>query len=413
MYVTPKVKALIIGKIWPEPTSSAAGKRTLDIVRALQEAGWEVHFASAAKSGEHSFELDTQLGVASHQIELNRSSFERWIATLAPDVVIFDRYMTEEQFGWRVENALPQALRILDTSDLHFLREARKQALRTQKPPQLHNGVALREIASIYRCDLTLVISENELELLDAEFALPSELLAYWPYCLPEPGLPSPSYSDRHDFAMIGSFLHEPNWDAVRFCRETIWPEIRRRLPQANLHIYGSYTPEKARQLHNPGSGFHICGRTKDATETLKRHRLNLAPLRFGAGLKGKLTDAFLAGTPSVASPIAIEGLPGSLPWGSPIHDDPTLFAEVAVELYQSEPLWRQAQECGYEIARQRFHEKTWLKRLPTMLGQAKQSLGERRQRNFTGQMLRHHQHRSTEFMSRWIETKRLLSEKE
>jgi len=123
------VHCLIIGKVWPEPSSTAAGRRTVDIIRSLQAAGYRVSFASAARPSEHSLNLET-LSVGTHAVQPNDSAFDNWLAELAPDVVIFDRFMIEEQFGWRVEKACPQALRVLDTSDLHCLRDARQAQLK-------------------------------------------------------------------------------------------------------------------------------------------------------------------------------------------------------------------------------------------------------------------------------------------
>ncbi len=400
------MRVLIIGKIWPEPTSSAAGTRTIDLIRSLRQTEWEIHFACAAQTSEYSHDLATEFGIAPHTIQLNASSFDAWVAELAPDIVIFDRYMTEEQFGWRVAQALPEALRVIDTSDLHCLREARHQSLKSGGPLDLHNPIALREIASLLRVDLSLMISLYEIEILEKHFPIPKTNLAYWPFAIPEPQANTPSFEERNNFVMIGSFLHEPNWDAVQYCRSEIWPLIREKIPSAQVDVFGSYTPEKAKQLHNEKLGFRICGRAADAITTLSQYRINLAPLRFGAGLKGKLADAFLAGTPSIATPIACEAMNGPLEWGSPVSNDPRPFAEAAVETYQDHDAWLHAQSSGYKIAKERFSEKEWLPKLPSILAKAYESRESQRASNFVGKLLNHHQHRSTEFMSRWIEEK-------
>ena len=88
------MNCLIIGKVWPEPNSSAAGRRTEDIIRALSAEGWELHFASAAQRGEHALDLEG-MGVQCSAIQVNSDSFDSYIRGLAPDVVIFDRFMTE------------------------------------------------------------------------------------------------------------------------------------------------------------------------------------------------------------------------------------------------------------------------------------------------------------------------------
>ncbi|EDY83101.1 hypothetical protein VDG1235_2725 [Verrucomicrobiia bacterium DG1235] len=400
------MRILIIGKIWPEPTSSAAGTRTVDLIRALKTASWEIHFACSAQTSPHSANLAHTFEIETHPIELNSSSFDSWLKQLAPDIVIFDRYMTEEQFGWRVATNLPNALRVIDTSDLHCLREARHQNLKTGETPSVRNEIALREIACILRSDLSLIISEYEMKILRQEFPLNDSSITYWPFALGPPLSDSPAFDQRENFMMIGSFMHEPNWDAVRWCQKEIWPAIRSALPHAKLDIYGSYTPAKAKQLHSEKNGFLIKGRADDAISTLKRYRVNLAPLRFGAGLKGKLADAFLAGTPSVATPIAAEGMRGSLPWGSNVSDDPGQFAKTAIQLYTNRSEWSETQSAGYSIAQKRFSESYWLPKLPELLETAYNNRKTNRDNNFIGQLLNHHHHRSTEFMSRWIEAK-------
>jgi len=208
---------------------------------------------------------------------------------------------------------------------------------------------------------------------------------------------------------MIGNYLHAPNWDAVRWCCAEIWPIIRRCLPEAELHLYGSYEPEKARQLENTAKGIHFFGRADDALKTLERYRVNLAPLRFGAGQKGKVADGFCSGTPTVATPIAAEGMNGPVDWGCLITDGADGFARTAVEVYTDRDSWRRVQEQGYQIVEERFLSEQWR---PKLIERLKSMNAGSRQNQFIGRMLRHHHHRSTEFMSRWIEAKNRLKER-
>lgn len=396
---------LILGKVWPEPSATAAGRRTLDVIQSLRSKGWEVSFASAAVKTEHTVDL-SDVGVESHVVRVNDSEFDSWIQKLSPDVVIFDRFMTEEQFGWRVEKACPDALRVLDTSDLHCLREARQQQVLKGKPFDLYNEVALREIASIHRCDLTLMISEHEVNLLHREFGIPSEQVAYWPFGVKLSDAPIPDFDAREHFVMIGSFMHAPNLDAARWCKQAIWPLVRKQLPNAELHCYGSYGEKYSGELHAPKDGFHFKGRAEDALKTLQQYRVNLAPLRFGAGLKGKIFDGFEVGTPTVTTPIGAEGIADEAAWGCSISDEPEQIADVAVKLYEDVDFWQGVQECGHCILKQRFDSGVWLPKLPELLESALDTREQNRQQHFVGRMLRHHHHRSTEFMSRWIEAK-------
>lgn len=392
---------LFIGKVWPEPSSTAAGRRSLDILAALRLAAWEVHFASAAQCGAHCVDLEA-LGVQTHAVAVNDSAFDNLIVSLAPDVVIFDRFMTEEQFGWRVARCRPEALRVLDTSDLHCLRIARQEALRDKAPLNLHNEIALREIAAIYRSDLTLMISEFEMEVLREEFAMAGDLLAYWPFAISTPEY-SPAFDAREHFILIGSFQHSPNLDAARWCKQAIWPKIREALPGAQLHCYGSYGDRYAAELDTPKDGFHFKGRAGDALETMARYRVNLAPLRYGAGLKGKVFDGFATGTPTIMTPTAAEGICTD---GAPSSEGGDAFAAAAIDLYRDPIAWEARQCAERKLCQDRFNYEFWSPRLPRYLEQAMDEKEIRRQSNFIGQMLRHHYHRSTEFMSRWIEAK-------
>jgi hypothetical protein len=393
---------VVIGKVWPEPSSSAAGTRTMGLIEAFLEAGWSVTFASSAQPTEYSIDL-IGMGVTTQRIAVNDSSFDRWIAACSPDVVLFDRYMIEEQFGWRVERACPQALRVLDTSDLHCLRAAREQQVQQGGGLNLFNEVALREIASIFRSDLSLMISEFEMQLLHEDFKVPASQLCYLPLMLPEPDACPPDYESRQHFMVIGSYLHAPNWDGVRWCCQSIWPLIRRELPDAELHLYGSYEPSKARQLADRKQGIVFYGRAPSALKTMERYRVNLAPLRFGAGQKGKVADGWLSGTPTIATPIAAESMPGGIDWGCAVIADSEGFAQTAVDVYRCPQLWLRVQEQGLQIVRKRFLACDWRPRLVASIETLRI---DNRHQQFTGRMLRYHLHRSTEFMSRWIEEK-------
>ncbi|MBT5007319.1 MAG: glycosyltransferase [Halieaceae bacterium] len=410
---------LVIGYVWPESLSTAAGSHMLSILHAFISQGWEITFASAAARNEQMDDLKSH-NVTCVDIELNSSSFDKFVEQLQPSVVLFDRFMTEEQFGWRVEKSCPQALRVLDTEDLFCLRHARQQAFKDTglinpllSPSLLFSELAQREVASILRCDLSLIVSEVELQLLTELFKVAPSLLQYYPLCFSPEAIAQtrPPLEDRDGFIAIGNYRHPPNWDAVRWLAEAIWPEIRLLLPGAQCRIYGAYTPPKASALHKPEQGFHIMGWASDARTVMQSARVNLAPLRFGAGLKGKLAEAMLCGTPSITTSIGAEGMAGNLPFAGGVSDCPLGIASEAVALHQDEEQWAVAQGNGYCIVRQRFdqqiHNRGLFKRITQLQGQ----LDDHRLQNFTGAMLRHHQHKSTQYMSQWIEVKNRLAE--
>ncbi|WP_299390495.1 glycosyltransferase [uncultured Gelidibacter sp.] len=407
-----KFKLLIIGHVWPEPRSSAAGSRMMQLIEGFQKENYEIIFASATAKSDKAFDL-SEIGIVQANIEMNNSSFDHFVKSFNPDVVLFDRFMTEEQFGWRVSEQCPNALKVLDTEDLHCLRKGRHQAFKDGANfdhSYLFNDFAKREIASIYRCDVSLIISEIEMEVLKNDFKVPETLLCYLPFQLDAISVATvehlPSYANRQDFITIGNFLHEPNYNAVLYLKEAIWPLIKQQLPGAKLHIYGAYESQKVRQLHHETSGFLIKGYAEDVHEVMAKARVCLAPLRFGAGLKGKLVDAMLNGTPCVMTSIAAEGMFGNLPANGLIEDDPQVFADNAVQLYQNELLWKEMQQHGFKIINERFNKAHFHELFFKTLNDITSELQKHRHSNFTGQMLQHHALQSTKYMSKWIEEK-------
>ena len=312
--------------------------------------GCQVHFACAAQKNEHCVDLHDR-GVEEHVILLNDSSFDNWVKTLRPDIVIFDRYTTEEQFGWRVEKAVPSALRVLDTSDLHCLREARRKQLNTGETLDLFNDTALREIASIYRSDLTLIISTVEMRILEDHFSLTPPLVTQWPFMVdPQNIFEGPRFSDRKHCVLIGSFMHPPNVDAVRWSIEEIWPRVRHQMPDAEFHTYGSYSERFQAPKGLENKGVFIKGCADDVLETLAQYRVNLAPLRYGAGLKGKVLHGFQANTPVVGTPIVFEGIAEPSECAGCAELDAQKIADQVVRLLQHEQAFTDLHQVGLAI---------------------------------------------------------------
>jgi glycosyltransferase involved in cell wall biosynthesis len=403
---------LIIGKVWPEPGSSAAGRHMLELIRLLQQQDWQIHFATPAADSHYRIDL-AALGIPEHSIEVNSSRFDDWLKSLQPQLVLFDRFVMEEQFGWRVAQVCPEAIRILDTEDIHALRHARQQALKQERAvsdADLSSDIAKREIASILRCDLSLIISEYEMQLLQQHYRVAADLLCYLPFlCEPisqQQMAQWPGFGQRKDFLFVGTLVHGPNLDAVRYLQRDIWPRIRQLLPDACLHVVGAYAGNDVLQMQNEQQGFLVHGRVEDLQPFLHGCRVCLAPLRFGAGLKGKLLEAMANGLPNVSTSIGAEAIAGDLDWPGLIAQRPQDFAEAAVHLYADEMLWTQAQQRGRAVINQRFAKKAHIDVFMQRLDGLQQHLPQQRQANFTGQMLQYHTTRSTEYMARWIECK-------
>lgn len=401
-------KLLIISSIWVEPNSSAAGSRMLQLIRYFLSQNYSIEYASTAIDSEFCFDL-AELDITTQFIQLNDSSFDDYLWRINPNLVLFDRFMVEEQFGWRVSNVLPNAIKILDTEDLHCLRKARHEAIKNYTSfdtLDFNSDIAKREIASIFRCDLSLIVSDYEMHLLETVFQVPKAILFYLPIWIEKFAPEKPDFQTKKDFVFIGNFYHEPNWDSVLVLKNEIWPKLKELLPDVKLNIYGAYPTQKVHQLHNSKDRFFIHGRAKSAEEVIRSARVLLAPIRFGAGIKGKLLECMEYGTPSVTTSIGAEAMCDNMPWNGFVENDYSNFISKAVLLYSNQEIWEQAVENGYEIVNHKFLFSNYETAFISILNELQFNLDSHRKANFIGQMLQFHTMRSTEFMSRWIEEK-------
>lgn len=405
---TQQKKALVIGTVWPEPISSAAGVRTIGLIEALRDLGWVVTMASSAKNTEFRDRI-ADLGFAVESIEMNHSSFDEFLAREKFDLAVFDRFLVEEQFGARVEKTLPQCLRILDTIDLHFLRRTRELRIRGKiTPSEIDQDTCLRELASIYRSDLSLLLSSQESVILHQEFAVPESLTAEWGFCYRVPNrdeLPAFQARSPH-LAWIGNFRHAPNEDAVKWClREFLpahWDQIRAQVPEAEIHFYGAYPPKELMALDQPKRGIRVLGPCEDAIEMLKKYRVMFAPIRFGAGIKGKISDSWAAGLPVVTTPVGAEGMiePGQ-PFAGEVVESPESMRDAVIQVLQDESGFALRQERGIRALDALYAVQRQQKRFGEILERL-----ESRERPWIQKILWHQNHRSTDFFSRWIEEK-------
>jgi glycosyltransferase involved in cell wall biosynthesis len=414
------IKALIVGFVWPETNASAAGLREWALMEHFRAAGWQVSYASPAKENEFSARL-RDLGVKTFSCQPNDPRFDDFVRELQPDYVVFDRFMIEEQFGWRVEEHAPDAVRILDTVDLHFLRRAREAALQAGAAPksvdldfisQHAREDFLRELSSLFRSDHAWVVSSFEEKLLQDFGVLPEQVsLLRLSYKTPDVSK-LPRFEERQHFVSIGNFRHPPNADAVHWMKSDIWPRIRALTgPHAELHIYGAYPSKEFMSLDNPETGFRVLGPAKDQYQTLSKYRVLLAPLRFGAGIKGKISDAWFTGTGVVSTSIGAEGMTDGnstdeIYFPGLVADDVEGFAQASYDLWKDEEQWKLFQTQGFELLSEAYSETKNQTRIIFEMIELRKNLKARRQKNWMGSVLQLNMHRSTKYFSRWIELK-------
>lgn len=385
----------------------------LQLLQAFLTQGYQVTFATTATKTDYSEDLSLW-NIKTESIVLNDSSFDVFVEELQPDIVVFDRFMVEEQFGWRVAECAPQALRMLNTEDLHSLRHTRQQLQKKQEAfttaKWLRNAMTKREVASIYRSDLTLLVSSFEMELVQHTLPINPELLYHLPFLLELIDMNTvgqlPAFETRKDFICFGNGKHAPNVDAVKYLKTEIWPLIRKRIPDVKLKVYGAYLPQQIREFHNPKGGFYIHNWIEDLDSELQHTRINLAPLRFGAGIKGKLTQALQNGTPTITTPIGAEGMFPKNTQAVVVCDTAEEFAQAAVALYQDKSRWTDYQKIGVETINALYSKATLVPRFFGRIEEIQLGLDQHRSSNFIGSLLWHHTLASTKYLSKWIEAK-------
>ncbi|KAG2777287.1 hypothetical protein PC129_g17272 [Phytophthora cactorum] len=420
-FAASKKKVILAGSVWPERTSSAAGVRSADIISVLQERGFQVLCVSPSRLNDHTARLEEEQDVRCMQADANTDAFQKLLLETMPQLVVFDRFIAEEMYGWQTKKYAPEALRVLDLQDVHFIRRAREFAVKKQgvnfkdtldgallsiDPVE---NLAIRELASIHRSDLTLYVSEFERELLVSRFQVPDVGLHRCDFFYPEIETSKlRSFHNRKDIAFIGSFKHAPNVDAVEWAKKTVLPLFRSVGSDAEIHIYGSYGETKRfAKLDDPTQGFFMKGFAPDAHETLSQYRLSIAPLRFGAGIKGKIADSWFVGTPCVSTSIGAEGMTSdAIPWGGAIANDPKAFASEMQRLYNDEPNWSAARDAGVRACSVLYSRSRNADSLMDRIERIMREKHELRQQNWMGRILWSENFRATEYMSKYIRGK-------
>ena len=392
----------------PEPNSTAAGSRMMQLIKMFQEMNYKIHFCST--SAIRPEKVTDDLGrLEMKHIPVNDDAFDVWIQEVKPAHVLFDRFYVEEQFHWRVKKSAPEARTILDTEDLHFLRKARQRAMLNDQSIEnldFDHSDSYREIASIKRCDLSLIISTFEMNLLRENFHVHPETLFYLPLLHEsQQEIARPQFKETADFVHIGNFKHAPNEDAVWQLKKRIWPQIRAQLPKAKLHIYGSYASQKHLQWNQPKDGFLVHGHAESVEQALTGKRVLLAPLRFGAGLKGKIFDAMRYSVPVCTTQIGAEGIADQDDFCGLVSHSDQNFIERAGKLYNSQELWEQSQENGARLLKGFFDYSAFAKAFSARIQYL--LTASRPVKTFEEKMLDFHGLEHLKFKGKWIAEKR------
>lgn len=336
-----KPRMLIIDASAPDPSRDSGSLRMHALLQLLREAGWHIDFvADDGAASVQDIERLARIGVS-----YRSGNILSWLRREGAriDTVVLSRAPIAAQYRTLIRKFAPQAKLVFDTVDLHFLRERRGAAVAGSKILQRQADATLQqELGLIRDSDLCLVVSEEEQRML-AEL-LPGirvELLSN----IHEVHGRSASFDERRDVLFVGGFSHPPNLDAMQWFIREVLPIVRLQAPKVRLHVVGDLTPQASEALR--GEGVELHGRVEDLSALMEAARLSVAPLRFGAGVKGKVNLAMSYGLPVVLSPIAAEGMHLLDGRDALIAESPSDFAAAVLRAYFDPILWQSLSDAG------------------------------------------------------------------
>lgn len=346
-------RVLMIDATLPSPDKDSGSVRLVNLVRLLIDRGLKVTMFAHNRVAPEPYASD-----------LRRLGVEVWSAPWldAPenflaahghlyDWVFVSRHYVAREYLRAVRRHCPRARFIFDTVDLHYLREERRATL-TDDAAATRSASATRqsELELVQQADVTVVVGDYEAELLRNEVPRARiEVLSNIHRVVRD----TPDFAEREDIYFVGGYQHPPNVDAVIWFVAEIWPRIRARLPDLRFRIVGSHAPAAVSQLS--GDGVEYVGWAPEMTPYLQGCRLSVAPLRYGAGVKGKINAAMAHGQPVVATPPAVEGMALRNEVDVLIAEHAESFADAVARLYQDEALWRRLAAGGYANVERHF----------------------------------------------------------
>jgi GT2 family glycosyltransferase/ubiquinone/menaquinone biosynthesis C-methylase UbiE/glycosyltransferase involved in cell wall biosynthesis len=351
----PEGRVLVLDHCTPTPDQDAGSITALNLMRLLQAHGYQVTFIPE----------DNFLFLPDYTPALQREGIEVLYAPYCAsveshlgnhgsryDAVLMFRPRVAERHLATVQVHCAGARILYHSSDLHFLRMLREASLRGNPAELVEAAARTREteIGIMRQAHAVIVHSTDEARLLREEHDLENVNVFQW--AIPAPGT-EVGFQPRSDICFLGGYQHEPNVDAVEYFVSAILPLVRQSLPDVRFYAIGSNPPDRLRALD--GDLVTVTGFVSDLGEILDRMRVAVAPLRYGAGIKGKIGTTLAAGLPSVATTLAAEGM--GLHDGTEIRlaDDPSDFAREVLRLYCSPREWKSMSDAGVDFARRTY----------------------------------------------------------
>jgi glycosyltransferase involved in cell wall biosynthesis len=362
-------RILVIDHYVPTYDQDAGSATAFDMLRLLNELGHKMTFI-----GDNLFSAQPYTTVLQQNgIEAIYGpyvlSVEEYIKRHGRyfDVVILSRPHIAIKYIDLVRKNCVRAKIIYDTKDLVYIRESRRAEVEnSEKVRKLAEASKKTEFYLAENTDLTLVVSPEEKKILLKEN--PRLNVEVFRHVLPVTQQPKKPFSERKDLLYVGGFNHLPNVDGVIYFVKEIFPHVKERLPAMRLYVVGSNPPHEVLSLQS--SDIIVTGFIKDIAPYFENCRVFVAPLRYGAGIKGKVIHSMMMGLPVVATPIGAEGIIEDVEEGKDILVANTKegFVEKVVSLYTDEKLWNVLSESPLHYIEKNYSHEAYRIRLKEIL---------------------------------------------
>jgi glycosyltransferase involved in cell wall biosynthesis len=345
---------LIVDALTPDATRDSGSVRLINLMRLLMSEGAHVVFmpANLCHDGDATRILQRMGVEAWHAPYVDR--VPAWLRRHGPrfDVAMVCRHYVAREFVPLIRRHAPDARLLFDTVDLHYVRERRGAELAAD-PARSRAAEATRalELDVVRACDVTLVVSEAERAILGTD--APDAVVATVSNVHEIAGARA-GYAQREGLVFVGGFRHPPNVDAALWYASEIHPRVRAARGDITFHCIGSDAPAEILRLAAI-EGIEVHGHVPDLSPYMDGARIAVAPLRYGAGVKGKVNMSMAHGQPVVATSCAVEGMHLTDGEDVLVADDPQAFADAIVRLYDDEALWSRLSAHGLENVRRHF----------------------------------------------------------
>lgn len=331
---------LVIDTEVPQPDRSAGHHAAVQEIRLLQSLGYRVTFlptnlAWLGRYNDYLARLGVETIYAPFCLGIDEFLSQRGDEF---DLVYITRYSVATEMLPRLAIWRPDLPVVFNNADLHFLRVLR-DAIESDDAAMLHDAERIRDAELEVMRAVTLTLSYNPVEhAVIQTHTLGAAKVALCPWVV-ERRPAGPAFAAREGIAFLGGYRHPPNRRAVEYFVREVMPLLRTRRPGIRFHIYGSYVPPEFADYAADDVIIH--GFVDRVEEALDNARVFVAPLRSGAGIKGKVLEALASGVPSVLSPIAAEGTGVRAGLEAFVAEDPMQWVEAIVRLHDDAAAWQ------------------------------------------------------------------------